>query len=111
MTHRERFLASLAGHAPERPHAVVRLDIWHRALSAEDRLPEPYAGLSVEEVGRRLGFGRSARKGTVHRVEQDGVRAESAIEGEDEITRWVTPVGELTTVRRFSPELRRAGMQ
>lgn len=111
MTHRERFLGSLRGKPPQRPHAVVRLDIWHRALSSEGRLPERYAGLEVEEVERALGCGRSARAARVHRVEYDGVREERVTSGDDEIIRWVTPIGELTTVLRSRPELRRAGMR
>jgi hypothetical protein len=102
MTHRERFRAILRGEASDRPAAVCRLDIWHRARRHAADLPPEVARLSLEELQLRLGFGVSARAARVFRQEYRApVRHVSSREGPRVIDEWVTGKGTLRMVRQY----------
>jgi len=111
MTGRERFEAVLAGHVPDRIPAVCRLDKWYRALRAKNRLPAELAGKRLEQVEAYLGFGRSARSARVFTTKlTDPVERIESRHGEDLVTEWRTPRGDLRLVRRFGPGDEAAGL-
>lgn len=57
-TMRERVIAVLRGDTPERPPFIDRMELWYRSMCEQNRLPEKYAGLSLNAVHRAVGMGR-----------------------------------------------------
>jgi hypothetical protein len=58
MTPRARLLAVLQGQQPDRLPFMGRLELWHKGRVRSGTLPPDLAGLSVDEIHRRVGFGR-----------------------------------------------------
>lgn len=58
MTPRARLLAVLAGERPDRLPFMGRLELWHKGRVRTGTLPADLAGLSLDEIHRRVGFGR-----------------------------------------------------
>ena len=110
MTHRERLLAILDGKPPDRLPWIPRLLIWHQAQIQRRTLPERYEGLSLREIERSLGMGTPARDGRIFRSVLHDVEVQQEQEGEDTITRYVTPVGTVSSRQRYSEVLRQGGI-
>ena len=112
MTNRERLLAIMEGRLPDRVPWIPRLAIWYEANKRQGTLPEPYRGLSLREVERKVFGGTAARDGTIYRIEIDGVEIRTHQPGDMEcLTEYVTPVGTVTTRFRSTPHLREQGIQ
>jgi len=56
LTHRERILKVARGERVDKIPWVPRIDLWHNAHTLSGTLPEPYKGLTVEEIHRREGW-------------------------------------------------------
>lgn len=81
MTPRARLLAVLRGEQPDRLPFVGRLELWHKGRVRMGALPPELAGLSLDEIHRRVGFGR--QKFLVpYRVRLRGVELEVHYQGE-----------------------------
>jgi hypothetical protein len=102
MTNREHFETVLNGGIPDRIPAVFRLDIWHKTLAKKGNLPPELKGMSLEQVEKFLGLGRSARKGKVHETRlRLPVECIKSRNGELLITEWRTPGRALRMVQQF----------
>jgi len=87
------------------------LDKWYRARRASGDLPSAIAGLSLQEVERHLGLGRSARAGKVFQAVLDApVRRTEERLADTITTRWHTPAGTLRRIARFGPLDEAAGL-
>lgn len=110
MNNRERMLAVLEGRAPDRIPWSPRLELWYNARQMTGTLPPAWEGLSLYEVERALGVASPARDGKIFQSECRGLGLEIRREGNHEITEYVTPIGRLQRVIRFSSELERQGL-
>jgi Uroporphyrinogen decarboxylase (URO-D) len=48
----------LLGRVPERIPFISRMDFWYRGLTYQDKMPEPYHGMSLSEIHKAIGFGQ-----------------------------------------------------
>ena len=58
----ERVKAVIAGSAPDKVPFISRMDFWHGGLTYQDKLPEKYLGMSLNEVHRSTGMGHEEWK-------------------------------------------------
>jgi len=58
MTAKERVTAVLKGERPDRLPFVDRIELWHRRHENSDTMPQPYRGMSLNEIHREIGMGR-----------------------------------------------------
>ncbi|MDP7603001.1 MAG: hypothetical protein QF546_04115, partial [Alphaproteobacteria bacterium] len=56
MNHRDKIMAVFRGEDVDAMPWVPRIDLWHNAKVLTDTLPERFAGMSVEEIHRALGW-------------------------------------------------------
>jgi uroporphyrinogen-III decarboxylase len=110
MTNRQRILAILEGHTPDRIPWIPRLKLWYEAHRRAGTLPAEYRNCSLREVEQDVFGGTAARDGVIHRTEQRGVEVREHQDGMETLTEYVTPVGTVTTRRRGTEELRRQGI-
>ena len=110
MTNRERLLAIMAGHSPDRIPWIPRLRVWYEAHKRLGTLPEKYTGWSLPEIERDLGIGTPARGGRIFRTELRNVEVRTQERGNEIITEYITPVGTVSTLHRRSEELERVGI-
>ena len=54
----ERVLLTMQGHKPDHIPFISRMDFWYNGLKIQNKIPEPYQGLSLSEIHRAIGFGR-----------------------------------------------------
>jgi uroporphyrinogen-III decarboxylase len=111
MTDRERLLATMAGHSPDRIPWIPRLRIWYEAHKCLGTLPEKYKGWSLREIERDLGVGTPARDGRILRTELRDVEIRTQERGNEIVTEYITPVGTVSTLYRRSEELERVGIR
>ncbi len=110
MTDRQCLLTIMAGKRPDRIPWIPRLAIWYAAHAGRGTLPAKYEGWSLREIERSLGMGNPARDGRVFRTELRDLEIQTEDSGAERITRYVTPVGTVSTRERHSPELARGGI-
>jgi hypothetical protein len=110
MTDRERLLAIMAGERADRIPWIPRLSIWYTAHKLRGTLPGKYEGWTQREIEHGLGMGHPARDGRVFRTELRDVEVETEEHGVERVTRYITPVGTVSTRERHSPELARGGI-
>jgi hypothetical protein len=53
-----RVLLAMQGHKPDRIPFISRMDFWFRGLSYQDKIPEPYNGMTLSEIHNAIGFGQ-----------------------------------------------------
>jgi len=110
MTNRERLIAILEKRNPDRVPWIPRLEIWYQARKFRGTLPEKYASCSLREIERDLHIGTPARLGSVFRIEYLNIEVEHERRGQDQITTYITPVGRVNTVHRYSETLAHGGI-
>ena len=110
MTDRERLLAIMAGRRPDRIPWIPRLEIWYEAHKRRGTLPHKYVGRTLREIERDLGVGTPAREGRIFRSELHDVEVETEQQGREAVTRYITPVGTVSTRHRHSEVLERGGI-
>lgn len=110
MTHRERLLTVMARKSPDRIPWFPRLLMWYNAHKLAGTLPDRYREWSLRDIERDLNLGTPAREGTVFTTMMHGVETRVQQDGADSVTEYITPVGTVSTRRRGSDELRRAGI-
>jgi uroporphyrinogen-III decarboxylase len=110
MTNRERLLAIMSGHPPDRIPWIPRLAIWYQAHKRRGTLPEKYRDWSLREIERDLGMGTPARDGKIFRTELHGVEVRTVQQGADTLTEYITPVGAVSTRQRRSEFLEYGGI-
>ena len=110
MTNRERLLAIMAGESPDRIPWIPRMEIWYAAQLRRGTLPSKYEGWTLRAIERDLGLGTPARNGTVLRKELRDVEVVTEEAGSDTITRYITPVGTVSTRHRRSEILEQGGI-
>ena len=111
MTHRERLLAILAGHSPDRVPWIPRLKLWYEAHKRQGTLPEKYKGWSLREIEWDLGLGTPAREGRIFRTELRDVEVRTQEQGNGTLTEYITPVGTVSTMYRRPEVLQRSGIK
>jgi len=110
MNHRERVLAVLNRQPTDRLPWMARLGIWHEAHRRRGTLPPEFAGLSRAEVEQALGIDESARDVGCYRRELRDVEVRKEQAGHDTVTKYITPVGTLSTRARQAAALAEAGV-
>jgi uroporphyrinogen-III decarboxylase len=110
MTDRERLLAILAGHSPDRIPWIPRLQIWYEAQKRRGTLPARYEGWTLRQIERDLGLGTPAREGRVFRIVQHDVEVHTHEQGNEIQHDYVTPVGTVSTRHRRSEILEQGGI-
>lgn len=111
MTNRERLLAIMAGRSPDRIPWIPRLKLWYEAHRRQGTLPEKYEGWDMRDIERDLEMGTPAREGRVYRTELHDVEVHTERRGHDTVTKYVTPVGTVSTRRQSSHVLDRVGIE
>lgn len=81
MTPRDRLLAVFKGERPDRLPFIGRLELWHKGRVRMGTLPPDLAGLSLDEIHRRVGFGRQ-RFLSPYQVRLAGVDVEVHYQGQ-----------------------------
>lgn len=109
MTHRERFLAVLEGKKPDKMPWVPRLDIWYNYHHNRNTLPPGYAGLSLEEIQKKLNAGRSAREGKIFKKYISNVDIKEEFIGSELHRYMVTKVGTVKEVLVKDPDFPESG--
>ncbi len=56
MNHRDKIMAVFRGETVDVMPWVPRIDLWHNAKVLTDTMPERFAGMSVEEIHRTMGW-------------------------------------------------------
>lgn len=111
MTHRDRILAALRGEPPDHLPWVPRLLLWYNAHRHQGTLPSKYRGFSLREIERDLGMGTPAREGKIFEEKLKGVEIETRKKGNETLTEYRTPVGNLSTLYRESEQLQEQEIQ
>jgi hypothetical protein len=57
-TIRDRVLGVLEGRKPDRIPFIDRMDFWYRGMRIQGKVPEPFRGMSLPEIHRKIGFGQ-----------------------------------------------------
>jgi len=109
MSNRERMLAIMAGRSPDRIPWIPRPEIWYEANRRRGTLPPEYMGWSLDEVRRDLGMGIWVNT-SVYREKLHGVDVVEEQQGNALRTRYITPVGTVSTLYRRSDKLADLGM-
>jgi hypothetical protein len=110
MTDRERLLAIMAGQSPDRIPWIPRLEIWYEAQKRRGTMPTRYEGWTLRQIEKDLGTGTPARGGRVFRTELRDVEVETEIIDAEIITRYITPLGIVSTRFQRSETLERGGI-
>ena len=110
MNNRERLLAIVAGHSPDRIPWIPRLKIWYEAHKRRGTLPLKYEGWTLRQIEHDLGLGTPAREGRVFRTELHDVEIRTMERGSEVHTRYITPLGTVSTLHRHSQVLERGGI-
>jgi hypothetical protein len=110
MNDRERFLAILTGRPPDRIPWIPRLHIWYEAHRRLGTLPEMFRGWSLRQIEQNLGMGSPGRDGRVLRTEIHDVEIRTQESGYETRTKYITPLGVVSTLHRRSEELERIGI-
>jgi uroporphyrinogen-III decarboxylase len=111
MNTRERLLAILNHHSPDRIPWIPRLELWYHARVMTGTLPKAFTGLTLRQVERSLRLGAPARDGHVYQVTYDGVEIVTSPQNDRTITEYHTPKGSLRQVAVASQDLSRQGIQ
>ncbi len=137
ISHREKLLAVIRGETVDTMPWVPRIDLWHNAQEIRGTLPDRFAGMSVEDIHRNLGwplhkfipeFSRPDRpEDTTHRgiglydlkeypctfefsADVDiRVTTDTSDGGEMRRVEYHTPVGDVSVVHGFTAEMKTAG--
>jgi len=109
MTDRERLLNIMAGRSPDRIPWIPRPDIWYEANRLRGRLPAKYQGWTLDKIRRDLGMG-TWETTDVYRAELRDVEVTTHEVGMELLTRYVTPVGTVSTRQRTSETLQQLGI-
>lgn len=110
MTNRERLLATMEGRLPDRIPWIPRLRIWYDAHLRRGDLPERYQDAALSDIERDLGMGAPARNGRVFKTELHDVDVQTEVDGDRTVTRYITPVGTVSTVSQASGTLSAGGI-
>jgi uroporphyrinogen-III decarboxylase len=111
MTNRERLLAIMDGKSPDRIPWIPRMRLWWTYHLNHGTLPEKYRGWRLRDIERDLGLGTPARDGRIFRKSYRGTDVVVTLEGMDIITRYITPVGTVSSRFRRTAELDLAGIE
>jgi uroporphyrinogen-III decarboxylase len=103
-------LAIMAGRSPDRIPWIPRLQIWYDAHKRRGTLPSRYQGWTVRQIEHDLGMGTPARDGRVFRTGLHDVEVQTEKRGNEVRTRYVTPVGTVSTLERSSEILEQGGI-
>jgi hypothetical protein len=110
MTNRERLLAIMAGQSPDRIPWTPRLEIWYEAQKRRGTMPPKYKGWTLRQIEHDLGLGTPARGGQVYRTVLHDVEVQTREAGNEVHTQYLTPIGTVSTVHRYSDTLARGGI-
>lgn len=100
----------MAGRSPDRIPWIPRLQIWYDAHKRQGTLPPRYQGWTVRQIEHDLGMGTPARDGRVFRTELHDVEVQTEKRGNEVRTRYVTPLGTVSTLERSSEILEQGGI-
>jgi hypothetical protein len=100
MTGRERLLATVRHGCADRVPWAPKFGTWLDAHRLRGEVPDRLAGCGHwHDAARRMGIDIFDKAGAVYREVHDSVRTVEEERGRIRVTRLVTPVGELATVR------------
>lgn len=134
MTKKEQLLAAIQGKVVDELPFLPRLDIWYNANKFRGTLPEKYKNATLKEMTEDLGFGyhyiipdykawdgadRDIDIGLGHyrfntkpfRLEFHNVKREQyADEKGNFYTKYITPVGEVSTCYHYDQKMKESGL-
>jgi uroporphyrinogen-III decarboxylase len=132
MTYRERMLCAIGGDDCDVLPCVPRLDLWYKANKLNRTLPKRFSNSMLSEIIESLDIGYHAVipdyrdasfpeseatrslglyqcNSICYRVDFDvGISVE--IDGDDVVTKYITPKGDITTRVRYNEGMRRGGV-
>ncbi len=111
MNHRDLALAAMRGEAVDHIPFIARMDLWHSYHQKLGTLPSQYAGASLWDIQRDLGFGIfgfGAWDISFFRLVQRNLDVRTSTVGDETITEYHTPYGVLTARDRMAEELKDA---
>jgi hypothetical protein len=95
MTGQELLMAGLRGkQTPQMPFAA-RIDLWYNYNQHHGSLPEKYSGMTMIEIGKRLGIPLQSRLFSVVIEHFEGVEVRTTQHPPYVTTEYITPVGTL----------------
>jgi hypothetical protein len=101
MTHRERAMAVLEGRTPDCAPMLPDLSEWFRVRREEGTLPERYRSMDLMALHRDLDAGCPVHVYTdFYEIVRHRVEPVTRREGDEQITEFHTPVGDLRSVKR-----------
>ncbi|MBN2325092.1 MAG: hypothetical protein JXQ30_15290 [Spirochaetes bacterium] len=132
MTYRERILRAIRGDGCDMLPCVPRLDLWYKANRAYGTLPERFRNASLSEIVESLDIGhhmvipdyRDASfpesdasrslglyqcNSICYRIDID-VERTVEVEGNDVVTKYKTPKGNVTTRVRYDESMKKEGV-
>ena len=89
---------------------IPRWDLLYNALKTTDSLGK-LSGLSYYDCSRELGFGIASIRNKAYIERIAGVEQEVVVSGNDTMTKYKTPYGEISTLYRTSAELMKQGVR
>jgi len=111
MNDRERQLAILDHHTPDRIPWAPRLELWYEAHRRQNTLPERFAGMTLRQVEKAVGCATTGRFGTIFTVSYDPLVEKTVkFTGGKRVTTWHTPVGSVQQIEHYSEDLERQGL-
>lgn len=105
MTERERLLKVLKGETPDRVPWFADLGHWLRSESGEqwNLFAIDSRNKEVTDLHREVKAGWYIEAGSIHEeYYEDGVRREREIKGDSAIERYITPIGEISMIRKWN---------
>ncbi|MHB9024192.1 MAG: uroporphyrinogen decarboxylase family protein [Armatimonadota bacterium] len=108
MTRKEAYMGALRRQADMPLTFVANFDLWYGVNTANDTIPEEYRGMSNNEITRAVGGTLWRRVGIVHSTFDPSVKVEKEDHGENLVTWFRTPVGEVYTRHQQAPDSSRA---
>lgn len=132
MSHKERAMAAIRGESCDRLPFIPRLDLWYNANKIAGTLPEKYKNASLIDIvddldigyhcvlpdfsdfediydGADVGLGIHRTRSVFYTVEFD-VDREVVFEGNETVTTYKTPYGNINTRVHYDDEMRRNGI-
>jgi len=111
MNHRERALAAMRGELVDHIPFIARMDLWYSFHKNQGTLPHPYEKASLWDIQRDLGigiFGFGAWDISIYRLEYRSVSVQKETRGQETITTYETPYGNLKARDVIAEELKEA---
>jgi len=104
MSHKTRIVTVAHKQPVDKLPFGARIDVWYNYHSSHGTLPEKYKDWNIVDILRDQGAGAQVRHMRIWRVEYDNLEIITEEEPPYTITKWRTPVGEVSLKTVFTPQ-------